>query len=206
MSRRSLIIVGLLAGAAISLAGVARSRRSRAPSLPTTAVAKGTFVDYLQLRGEIRPIHSVILTAPSSGADLQIMQIATNGSAVKPGDVVVQFDTTLQQRTLEQKQSELKQAESEIEKADADRLRREQAAQTDVAQARLAVERARLALAQKEVKSPRDGEKLDLATGDQDDLSWSGLSRCRSLLPFVDLEVVLRANHAKGLNRIVLLL
>src|SRR5947208_596059 len=137
MTRRTIVILALLVFAAASLAGVARLRKDRAPSLPTAVVAKGTFVDYLQLRGEIRPIHSVILTAPSSGADLQIMQIATNGSAVKPGDVVVQFDTTLQQRTLEQKQSELKQAESEIEKADADRLRREQAAQTDVAQARL---------------------------------------------------------------------
>src|SRR5205807_6113170 len=133
-------------------------RTSRAPSVPTATVTRGTFIDYMQLRGEIRPIHSVILTAPSSGADLQIVDIAKNGASVNPGDVVVQFDTTTQQRTLEQKQSELKQSESEIAKADADRLRREQAAQTDVAQARLAVERARLALAQKEVKSPRDGE------------------------------------------------
>src|SRR5205807_893475 len=163
MSRRSFVIVGLLAAAAISLAGLARLRQPRAPSLPTAAVTKGTFVDYLQLRGEIRPIHSVILTAPSSGADLQIIDIAKNGAPVKKGDLVVQFDTTTQQRTLEQKRSELKQAESEIEKAETDLRRREQAAETDLAQARLDVERARLDLAQKEVKSARDGEKLDLA-------------------------------------------
>src|SRR2546426_6945169 len=137
MSRRSLVIVGLLA-AAISLAGVARLRRDRSPSLPTAVVTKGTFIDYLQLRGEIRPIHSVILTAPSSGADLQIVKIAKNGEPVNPGDVVVQFDTTTQQRTLEQKQSELKQAESEIEKADADFRRREQAALAELAGSRLA--------------------------------------------------------------------
>jgi HlyD family secretion protein len=166
MTRRSTVAVSLVVLAALSLAGVARLRRDRSPALPTAAVSKGTFIDYLQLRGEIRPIHSVILTAPSSGADLQIIDIAKNGAPVNPGDLVVQFDTTTQQRTLEQKQSELKQAESEIAKADVDLARREQAARTDLAQARLAVERARLDLAQKEVKSQRDGEKLDLALAD----------------------------------------
>jgi HlyD family secretion protein len=167
MSKRGLpAIAALLVLGAISLAGVARLRRDRSPLVPTAVVTKGTFIDYLQLRGEIKPLHSVVLTAPSSGADLQIVQIARNGAPVNAGDVVVQFDTTTQQRTLEQKTSELKQAESEIEKAEADLRRREQAAQTDLAQARMAAERARLDLAQKEVKSPRDGEKLDLALAD----------------------------------------
>src|SRR5204863_1753635 len=164
--RRRPLIACLLVVAAASVAGVARLRSNRTPSLPTAIVTKGTFIDYLQLRGEIRPIHSVILTAPSSGADLQIVQIAKNGATVNPGDVVVRFDTTTQQRTLEQKQSELKQSESEIEKAEADLRRREQAALAELSEARLAAERARLDLAQKDVKSPRDGEKLDLALAD----------------------------------------
>src|SRR5438309_4744214 len=163
MKRRAIVIPALLVLAAASVAGVARLRRDRTPSLPTAAVTKGTFIDYLQLRGEIRPIHSVILTAPSSGADLQIIDIAKNGASVNPGEVVVQFDTTTQQRTLEQKQSELKQAESEIEKAESERRRREQAAQTELDQAKLAADRARLDLAKKEVESARDGEKLDIA-------------------------------------------
>ncbi len=162
MTRRPFVILSLLVLAAASVAGVTRLRRDRAPSLPTAVVTKGTFIDYLQLRGEIRPIHSVILTAPSSGSDLQIIDIVKNGALVSPGEVVVQFDTTTQQRTLEQKQSELKQTESEIDKAEAERQRREQAARTDLTQARLAAERARLDLGQKEIKSPRDGEKLDL--------------------------------------------
>ena len=124
MNRRTLAGIGLLIAAAASAAGVARMRRDRGPTFPTALVTKGTFVDYLQLRGEIRPLHSVILTAPSSGSDLQIVEIARNGAAVNAGDIVVQFDTTMQQRTLEQKQSELKQAGSEIEKAESERRRR----------------------------------------------------------------------------------
>ena len=166
MKRRLVAGIGVLLVAAASLAGIARLRRDRGPGVPSAAVTRGTFIDYLQLRGEVRPIHSVILTAPSSGSDLQIIEIARNGTTVNPGDVVVQFDTTTQQRTLEQKQSELKQAESEIEKASSERVRREHAAETELAEAQLAAERARLDLAQKEVKSARDGEKLDLALAD----------------------------------------
>src|SRR5256885_13415197 len=163
MTRRTIVILALVVLAAASLAGVARLRKDRGPSLPTAVVAKGTFIDYLQLRGEIRPIQSVILTAPSSGADLQIIEIAKNGALVNPGDVVVQFDPTTQQRTLEQKQSELKQAESEIAKAEADLRRREQTARTDLEQARGAAERARIDLAKQEMLSPREGKKLAIA-------------------------------------------
>ncbi|HMD34189.1 MAG TPA: efflux RND transporter periplasmic adaptor subunit [Vicinamibacterales bacterium] len=159
MNRRTLL-VALVVVAIVSVAGVARRRRDGGPALPTAMVTKGTFIDYLQLRGEIRPIRSVTLTAPSSGSDLQIVELATNGAPVKTGDVVVQFDTTVQQRTLEQKQSELKQAESEIQKAEAELRRREQAARTDLEQARGATERARIDLAKQEILSPRDGKKL----------------------------------------------
>src|SRR5207248_365861 len=102
--KKRLLLIALLAVVIVSAAAAARLRRRSGPSLPTATVTKGTFIDYLQLRGEIRPIRSVTLTAPSSGSDLQIVELATNGAPVKAGDVVVQFDTTMQQRTLEQKQ------------------------------------------------------------------------------------------------------
>ena len=161
MKRRTALFT-LLALVVVSAAGVARLRRNRGPALPTSPVTKGTFIDYLQLRGEIRPIRSVTLTAPSSGSDLQIVELAKSGSIVNAGDVVIRFDTTMQQRTLEQKQSELKQAESEIQKAEAERRRRGQAAQTDLEQARGAAARARIDLAKGEMLSRREGRKLGI--------------------------------------------
>ena len=85
-----------------------------------SVVTKGTFVDFLQLRGEIRPIRSVVLSAPSTGIDFQIVDLVKNGAKVSTGDIVVEFDPTVQQRTLETKRSELKQAESEIERTEAE--------------------------------------------------------------------------------------
>ena len=46
---------------------------------------------------------------------------------VKPGDVVVQFDPSTLERTIQEKQSELKQADAEIEQAEAQtRIAKEQ--------------------------------------------------------------------------------
>jgi len=155
--------LAVAAVAVLAVAGVAALRRGPADPLPTAVAARGTFVDRLQLRGQIRPLRSVVLTGPSAGgSDLLIIDIAKNGAAVAAGDVIAQFDTTMQQRTLEQKRSELKQAEAEIEKAESEERRRVRAAEANVAQAKSAVERARLDLARLEVQSRVDGEKLKI--------------------------------------------
>ncbi|HEY7291086.1 MAG TPA: hypothetical protein VH583_14715 [Vicinamibacterales bacterium] len=146
-----------------TVAGVAAFRRDSGIGVPTAPVTRGAFVDTLQLRGQIRPEKSIVLTGPSAGgSDLLILDLARNGGNVNAGDVVVQFDPTMQERTLEQKQSELKQAEADIEKAESEQRRRTRAAQTDMEQARSAVERARLDLAKIEVQSRVEGEKLKI--------------------------------------------
>ena len=156
--------VAFLLVAVVLTSGIALFAWSRGSnvSVPTTVVQKGSFVDYLPVRGEIRPVRSVVLTAPSSGADLQILQLATNGAAVSPGEVVIQFDSTIQQRTLDQRRSELKQAESEIDKAETDGRQRVQAVEAELSQARSAAERARLDIARTELVSKVEAEKLGL--------------------------------------------
>jgi HlyD family secretion protein len=139
-----------------------RLSRGGAGAIPTAVVQKGTFVDYLQVRGEIRPVRSLVLTAPSTGTDMQIVELAANGSTVSAGDLVVQFDPTTQLRTLEQRRSELKQAESEIDRIGTESARRIQAAETDLAQARSAVERARLDIAGAELIPRVEAEKRAL--------------------------------------------
>jgi HlyD family secretion protein len=168
MTRKLIVTIVILTLAAGSAAAVVRLRRGGGgSSLATAVVARTTFVDYLQLRGEIRPARSTALTAPmSGGGDLQIMQLAKNGSVVNAGDIVIQFDTTLLQRTLEQKQSELKQAESEIEKAIAEQRRREEAARTALEQGRSAANRARLDLEGAELRPRVEAEHLRLKASD----------------------------------------
>ena len=163
-------IAAILAVAAVvglSVAAAAALRRADGgSSLPTALVEKTTFVDFLQLRGEIRPVRSVVLTAPSTGADLQIVDLATNGAKIAAGEVVVTFDPTVQQRTLETKQSELKQAESEVDRTEAEQRRRVAAAQSELEEAKKALERARLELKGNELRARLEAEKYAIAVDD----------------------------------------
>ena len=162
--RRAAAIGAIVLVVALSVGAAAAFRRDAgAGSLPTAVVARTTFVDFLQLRGEIRPVRSVVLTAPSSGSDLQIVDLATNGARVGAGDPVVIFDPTVQQRTLETKQSELKQAESEIERTEAEQRRRVAAARTELDEARKALARARLELQGNELRARIDAENFVIA-------------------------------------------
>lgn len=145
--------------------GAAQFRR-RPITEPTADVRQGDFVDYLEIRGEMSAENSVTISAPMSAGDLQILKLAKNGSAVKKGDVVVQFDTTNVSQTLEQRRAELKSAEADIDRTRAQgRLDKEQKL-TDTLKARYDVQRAELDASKQEILSEIDGEKSKLTLAD----------------------------------------
>jgi len=114
--------------------------------------------------GELRASHSEMLTAPPiGGGALQITHLLHTGTAVKKGDLVMEFDPTEQHFKLDQNRSELQQAEQEITKAKADAA--VVAAQDKVAllKARYDVRRAELAVQKNELVSTIDARKNDLA-------------------------------------------
>ena len=164
--RRRGIAALIAAGFLLVAMGAVALHRTSTPSVPTAEVKRGEFVDYVQIRGEIKALHSVQLTAPSIAGDLQIVKLAPTGTMVKAGDVVVQFDASTLQQTLEQKKSELKSAEADIEHSRAEnRLTQEQQA-TDVLQGRFDVDRAKLDTSQQEILSEIDGAKTRLKLTD----------------------------------------
>jgi HlyD family secretion protein len=168
--KKGAAILAVILVVALSVAAAAALRRDTgSSSLPTALVARTAFVDFLQLRGEIRPVRSVVLTAPSTGADLQIMELVTNGAKVAAGDVVVIFDPTVQQRTLETKQSELKQAESEIERTEAEQRRRVASAQSELGEAMKALDRARLELQGNEMRARIEAENFAIAVSNAEE-------------------------------------
>src|SRR5947209_19387129 len=111
------LLVVAIAGGVATLG--ARSSHAAATQLPTAEIRRGDFVEYLSIRGEIKARQSVTLTAPSAAGDLQILKLAKTGTQVKGGDVVVLFDPTTLQRTLEQKRTDLASAEAEIRQQEA---------------------------------------------------------------------------------------
>jgi multidrug efflux pump subunit AcrA (membrane-fusion protein) len=155
--------------AAISIVAVgafAATRHSVAPDLPTALVVKGPFVDTLEIRGEIRPLKSIVLSSPMQSGELQILKLAKSGTMVKPGDVVVQFDPSTLQRTIQEKQSELKQADAEIEQAQAlTRIAKEQNA-TSAMKTGYDIDRAKLEVSKGDTVSRLDNEQAKLAVID----------------------------------------
>lgn len=148
----AVVAIALLAGMVAALRG------GESLDVPTVVVEQGPFIDDLPVRGEIRAERSIVLSAPS-GADLQIIDIVANGASVKKDDPVAVFDSTPQQRTLEQKQSELAQAMSELERARGEEQRRVRAAGAELDQARSIASRQRLDLDAAELLSKVDAEK-----------------------------------------------
>jgi RND family efflux transporter MFP subunit len=156
-----LVLVGAIAGVSGAFG------RGATVDVPTTAVIKGEFIDYLQVRGEVKAVRSVALTVPTTGGgDLQILELAKNGMAIKKGDVVVRFDPMTVQRTLNDRRSEFKQAEEEIGKTQAQFRIQQQQAQTDLSKARYDVRRAELDTVPSEFLARMEREQKELALKD----------------------------------------
>jgi HlyD family secretion protein len=140
--------------------------RGSEPDVPMSVVTRGDFADQLEIRGEIRPVKSVVLSSPLQAGELQIIKLTKSGTIVKPGDVVVQFDGSTLQRTIQEKQSELRQADAEIEQTRAQSKITEEQNATALMKAQYDLQRARLEV-QKGDTIPRiQLEQARLAVGD----------------------------------------
>jgi RND family efflux transporter MFP subunit len=157
----TLVLSGLIFGA-LRLA-------SPAAKFSTAEVKRKEFVDYLEVKGEVKALRSVIIAAPYGSGDLQIMNLAANGAKVKKGDVLVEFDNTTVKQKLAQDQSALKSAEAEIQQSRAGARLKEEQDLTDMMTAKFAAQKSRLDASKQEIVSVIEGEeaKLKLADAEQ---------------------------------------
>jgi hypothetical protein len=83
-------------------------------------VRKGKVTISVSARGELQGGNSEVLTGPMIGGDLPITYLREPGEQVKPGDVVVEFDTTAQEYNLREAEADLAEAQQQVIKAEAD--------------------------------------------------------------------------------------
>jgi HlyD family secretion protein len=161
------IVIILLAGSGVLLGAARLGKRS--PTVPTIAVRRGEFLDSAQFGGEVKAMKSVTISAPAEAGDLQIVKLLPEGTAVKAGDVVVDFDKTKTEQDLAQFRSALKSAEAEIGQARAQARLAEEEDKTAVLKARYDVQAANLEAGKQEIVSKIEGEeaKLKLADAEQ---------------------------------------
>ena len=167
-SRRVRWIGGLAAIVLLAGAGALARRHGQTPALPSAPVTVGEYVDIIEVRGQVRPRKSILVTAPMQAGELQILKLAAAGSSVKAGDVVVQFDGSTLQRTIQEKESELRQAQDELAQAKAQANITAQQDSTGVLHSRYDVDRAKLGavLDEEGILAKADVEKAKLAVAD----------------------------------------
>jgi HlyD family secretion protein len=118
MTRRHCIVTSSVALAAVGGVLLARGvAPASARTIPTAHIQRGHVQVTVYTTGDLRAARSAQLAVPPMGGQLQIVQLAASGDAVRSGDAVVQFDPAEQEFNLEQAKFDLRLAEQDVIKA-----------------------------------------------------------------------------------------
>ena len=161
-----LLALAILAGATF---GAYRYRGTRTgPTYPTTQARKGEFLVLIRCRGALRARRSAGVYTPAV-PNLRISWVAPAGEFLGAGDPVVRFDSSTAKQQLMQKEAQLRQAQATLDQALAQSKITAQQDQTEVADAKFAVERARVQVEQAAIKSRIEGQErqIDLGVAEQ---------------------------------------
>lgn len=131
-------------GGLVAAASAIKSSPIAARREPTARVARGSIRLDVWATGEFRASRTVSLPAPMAGGGLRLIKLADTGTAVKAGDVVMEFDPAQQQFALDQALSEVAEAEQEVIRRRADIDARAAQDQVTLLNARYRVRRAEL--------------------------------------------------------------
>ncbi len=160
------IIVTSAAVVILAATAIVSATRTTLPDVPMADVTSGPYIDVIEIRGEIRPFKSVIVTAPADAGQLTIVKLARDGTHVKAGDVIVEFDPSTPQREMLARTTELKQALAQVDQARAQARITREASETALMKAEYDVQRAELDLAGQEFLPKIDVEKFKLLLDD----------------------------------------
>jgi HlyD family secretion protein len=132
--------------------------------VPVAKVRRGEFIISVKTRGEIRSVHSEILTAPQV-PDPRIVRLAESGRPIKKGEVVVEFDGAQQEQTYLEKTTSVRTADSEIVQTKASHRIVSEQDGMNLMTSQYNLERSKLEASKAEVVSEIEGAKSRLDVG-----------------------------------------
>jgi multidrug efflux pump subunit AcrA (membrane-fusion protein) len=154
----------LLAAGGGAYAAYRYNAESTVVEVPVAKVRRGEFIISVKTRGEIRSVHSEILTAPQVPSP-RIVRLAESGRPIKKGDVVVEFDGAQQEQTYLEKTTSVRTADSEIVQTKAShRIVTEQDGM-NLMTSQYNLERSKLEASKAEVVSQIEGAKSRIDVG-----------------------------------------
>lgn len=155
---------GVVAVVALVLLGARLA--STEPTIPTSKVIRGTFQNLLRLRGEVKARRSIVLNAPMRAGQLMIIKMTPDGTSVKKGDIIVQFDSSKLEQTLSDDKSALATAEAQIQQSAAQSQLTGQKDVTDLMTARYNLQSAQLDASKSSILSVIEGKEAEIKVAD----------------------------------------
>lgn len=171
-SRWSRRLSGFVVAAVMLGAGGVGLNRMRSAetdvAVPVAAARQGEFVVIIRCRGDVKAGRSLPIYAPIV-PNLTIAWMAPEGELIKHGEPIIRFDSSSAEQQLVQKQATLTQAQASLEQALAQAQLTAERDQSDLRDARYAVETAKLNTADNEFVGRIQAEqaKLDLSIAEQ---------------------------------------
>lgn len=201
MKSRIRAIAAVVIVASLATVGWMRYGRAIEPPLPTTQVTRGEFADVIEIRGEVRPVKTTLVLSPPNAGELVILKIARNGTAVKQGDVVAEFDAITMRQTIMQKQSELRGAMAEMDQMRAQTKITLEERLAAVRRAQFEVTKARLGVGDKEIVGVIEAERGRLAVVDAEQRQREAEANERAAKVAADAEAAARQRRIDLINR-----
>ncbi len=176
--RWSVIFLLLLTGAYLGLQLYAPAARE----VPTARVERREFIMSIRARGEIKARESVKITTPPT-PDLKIVRLAEDGKPIKKGEIVVEFDGSVQEERFVQRATEVRQVDSEIVQARAQHSIADELNAMLVMSSEYNLERAKLEASKQEILSEIEGLKNRIDV----DVSGGELSKAKTTAQATDI-------------------
>jgi HlyD family secretion protein len=149
--------IGILCLNACSNSASQHINKARADSAPADSVAvkRGNFRHVLRLSGTVGAVQSYNVQAPrltgQTSSTMVITNIVRNGTKVRAGDVLVEFDRQNQMKNILDKQAEYGNLVQQIKKKQADHASARAADETELKSAEVDVQIARVEMRKNEV-------------------------------------------------------
>src|SRR5215475_4381153 len=155
-----LVVLAILAGAGWQGYNYYKSLPSKQETaIPTTKVQKGDVVIRAYSRGELRPARTLTLTAPNLFGTVQVTDLATTGALANEKDLIVEYDDSERQSSLEEARLSVQSVDEQIKKAKADLAIQQSQDQVTLLKTRYDVRRAELEVKRNPIIAEIDGKK-----------------------------------------------
>jgi HlyD family secretion protein len=152
----------LLGAAGCRAAATGSDERASGP--PAVTVARKDVVRTIRLHGVLEAIHARPIVAPqltgsTTANQLTVTRLVANGTRIKPGELLVEFDRQQEVNTALEKRAELLSLDADIAKKRAEQAEQLARDQTELKAAENAVSTARLDILKNDLLPPIEAEK-----------------------------------------------